>query len=92
MDDEEPKDITIDCDNEFLNAVPSAQYYIPHLYESGYFYTRFLHRFSRFSLIFTVKLTLFSPFISVSGNPPVRTSQYTDYFAYVTRVVLTADG
>jgi hypothetical protein len=37
-------------------------------------------------------LTVFSPFISVSGNPPVRTSQYTDYFAYVTRVVLTADG
>jgi hypothetical protein len=31
MDDEEPKDITIDCDNEFLNAVPSAQYYIPML-------------------------------------------------------------
>jgi hypothetical protein len=30
--------------------------------------TRLLHRFSRFSPIFTVKLTFFSPFISVSGN------------------------
>jgi hypothetical protein len=76
----------------FLGVLPRSERDIPMLYESGYFYTRFLHRFSQFSPIFTVKLTLFSPFISVSGNPPVRTSQYTDSFAYVTRVVLTADG
>jgi hypothetical protein len=65
--------------------------YIPALHLFKKKFSRF-SRFSRFSPIFTCKITVFAPFISVSGNPPVRTRKYTNYFAYVTRVVLTADG
>jgi hypothetical protein len=65
------------------------------LFESGYFYTRFFegfHGFLRLLLLNSRFFLRFSPFISVSGNPLVRTSPYTDYFAYVPRVVLTDDG
>jgi F0F1-type ATP synthase assembly protein I len=58
-------------------------------FESGIFTHSFsagFHGFLQFSL---AKLTFFYPLISVSGNPPALTRPYTDYFAFVTRIVLT---
>jgi hypothetical protein len=48
----------------------------------------FIHGFSAGFL--RLKLTVFSRYISFPET--LRTSQYTDYFAYVPRLVLTNDG